>query len=528
MFKLVGVGGKIRGEEFVLENGTQVLGRDSSCDIILDEQGISKQHVQFTTNQDAVYLEDLDSSNGTFVNEKLTQKRTLENGDKIAFPNNILQFVHVKEKKIIIKKMVESTEEGGDQADGYLLDNENPDNILAKLIHFFKFRIMKFIHGFNEEFEWRAMVGIMLGIFICLSVVLTISPVLQSSKKLLIKEIAKRGVHYVEVISRLNARALESRNLDRVDSNFLKREDGVVSYELFDLNGNIFAPPERLNQQVRDAFSLDSREQLLKFQKEGKGKSLVKKFLYDQDETQIGFAKLITAFSPRTGVIEPVGIIAIRFQPDSLRKEAAENTEAYLKSLVMSAIVAILFFGVIYYLTIRPLDELRFQVEDVLRGQKKEVSGKLLMQELTPLKSTINSLLQRIKELSSDDQTSEFEEMEDDSIYVERLGEYLDGSNGPVMILDSQKLIQRLNPEAEDLIGIRESASTGESLLDCAREKGFAATIMELCDDCANQEGRCQKGNYEITGHEYEIFVNTMIGKDGFAKAFFVTFVKEE
>ena len=209
MFKLIGVGGKIRGEEFIINDGSQVLGRDSSCDIVLDELGVSKRHVQVTANGEAVFLEDLESSNGTFVNEKLTRKKTLENGDKIAFPNNILQFVHVKEKKIIVKKYIDAVDEDTDQVDGYLFDNENPDNILAKLIHFFKFKVMKFVHGFNEEFEWRAMVGIMLAIFICVSVILTISPVLQSSKTELIGEIAKRGNHYVEVISRLNAIALE-------------------------------------------------------------------------------------------------------------------------------------------------------------------------------------------------------------------------------------------------------------------------------------------------------------------------------
>jgi len=142
MYKLIGVGGKIRGEEFILEDGKQVLGRDPGCDIVLDELGISKQHVQFTANGQAVFLEDLESSNGTFVNEKLTKKKTLANGDKIAFPNNILQFVHVKEKKIIVKKFVESNEEDSGSIDGYLVDNENPDNILAKLIHFFKFRVL--------------------------------------------------------------------------------------------------------------------------------------------------------------------------------------------------------------------------------------------------------------------------------------------------------------------------------------------------------------------------------------------------
>ena len=66
------------------------------------------------------------------------------------------------------------------------------------------------------------------------------------------------------------------------------------------------------------------------------------------------------------------------------------------------------------------------------------------------------------------------------------------------------------------------------SLLDVAREQGLAATIIELCDNSANNEGTSQSNTYELQGDEYNIFVNALLGKDGFAKVYYVTFIRDE
>jgi hypothetical protein len=59
--------------------------------------------------------------------------------------------------------------------------------------------------------------------------------------------------------------------------------------------------------------------------------------------------------------------------------------------------------------------------------------------------------------------------------------------------------------------------------LDCAPQKGFAATVIELCDNSANNQGSCQSAEYELSGKPSTIYVNTLLGKDGYAKAFYIT-----
>jgi transcriptional regulator with PAS, ATPase and Fis domain len=148
------------------------------------------------------------------------------------------------------------------------------------------------------------------------------------------------------------------------------------------------------------------------------------------------------------------------------------------------------------------------------------------MQELNPLRNSINSAIQRIRELQKDSEDGDFGEVESDESYVSSLKEILHGTAIPTMVLNSEKNLAAINGDCEDITGIRESAALGMSLLDVAREKGFAATLIELCDNSANNGGTSQSGEYELQGVEYTINVSSLIGKDNFAKAFYVSFVR--
>ncbi|MBH48406.1 MAG: hypothetical protein CME71_09590 [Halobacteriovorax sp.] len=519
MYKLVVIGGKLRGKEYELEEGENTLGRDPECSVHFPVQGVSKKHMSITVTSDVAYIKDLGSSNGTFLNGKIVKRGTVKSGDKIALPDSILQVVYVKEKKKVVKrksaKMVDQEEE-------FYSGGAAPENLPGKLKHFFKYKLMNILHGINEEYEWRVLLGILLTIFSVLAITLTIFPVLQDSKSILLYETSQRGAFYADVISRTNSRALEQKELDRVDSSFLENEDGVKSYELFDMEGRIVRPIAQLNKYINDSFSVEAFDWAKKTKDDGGG-SVLKKLLADGE---IGIGKKIMAYDMRVGRLIAVGVIAIRFQPKSLAVEATKSSKAYLESLTTTGLVAIFFFGFVYYLTIRPIEEMRFQIEEALRGKRKGLDSSYLMEELGPLRNSINSLLQRIRELNKEDD-GDFEEMESDEGYVNSLGEFLRGAGVPALVLDSQKNVTRINLEAEDLTGIRESTAQGMSLLDVSREKGFAATVIELCDNSANNTGTNQSGEYELGGIPYEVHVVSMVGKDGFAKAFYVTFLKD-
>ena len=83
---------------FDLAEGKITIGRDAGCDIQLEDEAISRHHVRVLTLMGDAFLEDLGSSNGTYVNGKLTQKCALNDGDVIQIGQKELRFSHPAEE----------------------------------------------------------------------------------------------------------------------------------------------------------------------------------------------------------------------------------------------------------------------------------------------------------------------------------------------------------------------------------------------------------------------------------------------
>lgn len=65
--------------------GTAVIGRAPDCSIQLDETGISRMHARLMPTEDGVQVEDLGSTNGSFINGKRVLLGEAKVGDEIAF-----------------------------------------------------------------------------------------------------------------------------------------------------------------------------------------------------------------------------------------------------------------------------------------------------------------------------------------------------------------------------------------------------------------------------------------------------------
>ena len=72
-------------QHWIIDRDELVLGRDETCDIVIPERQISRQHVRFHRDEhDRYIIEDLDSKNGTWVNgHRLEGARELSDGDEI-------------------------------------------------------------------------------------------------------------------------------------------------------------------------------------------------------------------------------------------------------------------------------------------------------------------------------------------------------------------------------------------------------------------------------------------------------------
>ncbi len=88
------ISGKYQGGEFPLPTeGEIVIGRSSELEMVLVEDMVSRRHARIVVENGTIFLEDLGSTNGSFVNGERITKAQLSEGDRVLIGTSIIKLV---------------------------------------------------------------------------------------------------------------------------------------------------------------------------------------------------------------------------------------------------------------------------------------------------------------------------------------------------------------------------------------------------------------------------------------------------
>lgn len=83
--------GPWEGIDFDVTGGA-LIGRSRSCDIVVPHPAVSARHARIYEEKGTYFIEDLDSTNGTYINGERMEKAELKNGDRVAISSVELRF----------------------------------------------------------------------------------------------------------------------------------------------------------------------------------------------------------------------------------------------------------------------------------------------------------------------------------------------------------------------------------------------------------------------------------------------------
>jgi diguanylate cyclase (GGDEF)-like protein len=97
------------GEFFAVETPEAIAGRNATCQMRLEDHGVSRQHASFHWRLDGLWIRDLGSLNGTFVNgQRVTEQRLLVPADRIHLGYARLRYSLEEEHEVITLRELHS------------------------------------------------------------------------------------------------------------------------------------------------------------------------------------------------------------------------------------------------------------------------------------------------------------------------------------------------------------------------------------------------------------------------------------
>src|SRR5450830_1690155 len=100
-------------KEVQLTKERTTLGRRPYNDIVIDNLAVSGEHAVLQMEGGEVYLEDLNSTNGTYVNGKAAKKQVLQNEDTVEVGKYKIKFVNDAATDTLDKTMMVKAGTGG-------------------------------------------------------------------------------------------------------------------------------------------------------------------------------------------------------------------------------------------------------------------------------------------------------------------------------------------------------------------------------------------------------------------------------
>jgi two-component system, NtrC family, response regulator HydG len=91
--RLTAIAGRLKGAVFSIEDFPVVIGRETAATLCLADASVSRRHTQIEKENDEFVILDLESLNGTFINDVPIKRRILQHGDRVRIGDSQFLFL---------------------------------------------------------------------------------------------------------------------------------------------------------------------------------------------------------------------------------------------------------------------------------------------------------------------------------------------------------------------------------------------------------------------------------------------------
>ena len=105
--RLAAISGKLKGTIFTIDVDAFVIGRETAANVCIADASVSRRHTKIDRQDNGFVITDLESLNGTFVNDVPVKSRVLEHGDRVRIGDS--QFLFLAHEGDVLSKSSDVT-----------------------------------------------------------------------------------------------------------------------------------------------------------------------------------------------------------------------------------------------------------------------------------------------------------------------------------------------------------------------------------------------------------------------------------
>lgn len=473
MWGIKSLNGPQAGQIFPLQLGVNRFGRSQESQIVLQGEGISKQHFEIRVEPQKVTLIDLNSSNGTFHNGIKIKSVMLRPGDKLSAFQNYFEFSFLENLtppqplRVPTRIKHQPPEAFNSQA-----AFQAPSlNLQKKLDEFLNQAVLPGIIRLAEVFDFKYVVLGVSAVFVLVVALVSVFPMNQITEESIKLESQRRALTVARSLADDNQRAVKNQDLSAFDTATILREDGIE--EVFIISGSdgaILAPPERAGTQAT---------RYLSFIKDVRGQDREKMMTISSG--QVAASSPILSFDPERGRNVAVAHAVVVFNAGYLRFDDGRVFSLFIQMLLISSLLGGLLFWVLYKLVEHPFKILNHQVDLSMKDAGHQARVDLKFEAVQELVVTLNSLIHR-SAVGSGSGAAESKSR------AEEMNQIVNLCENPAILLSRDSLIVGINSAMSELIGVQPHEVVGQPL-QFLPDPALQQNISALLNKCIESAG---------------------------------------
>lgn len=382
--------GSLAGQEVHLQKGLVVLGKEDSCQVSIPDSGISKKHAQITVRDENVLIEDLGSSNGTYVEGKQIYSHVLNTGDRVALGDVIFE---VRKKQQAAQPLLHPYmspyplfQPTGEEASNAVPQKKvDVESMQKRVKSYLNDVVLPGVYKLAEWVEFKWVVGIFVIGFIFLVTLFSSVPLIQILRSGVEQESLNNAENIAITLKKLNRPHLQKGLETALDVSYAQRRPGVKQALIVSaVNGRVLAPAELAHSYPKIPFIHKARKL---------DKTSVEKI----NSSTVAAMTPIRFYNPKTGENSPMAYSVVIYDMSALAKGGAQTISFMIQNLFISCVLGLIIFFFLINLIEFPIRSINRQLNQSLKDdQTPPVSVDYQSFVLKELCSNINSALNRI------------------------------------------------------------------------------------------------------------------------------------